>query len=138
MLHSMCFFWNRYELPAVAHGLVSIDHPRMGIVVGGGTTSSNIMESNNTPTVPFMPQDLNQQQQQQHGGSGNRVLLPPRNPSFGRGQSHPSMNSLGRNSSMASTRPPSSTGLPFHGDDDGDGSESYMYFMNGEVSLWCD
>ena len=44
------------------------------------------------------------------------------------------MSSLGRNS--ASTRPPSSTGIPFQGgDDDGDGSESYMYFMNGEVVM---
>ncbi|KAI2508049.1 hypothetical protein MHU86_6341 [Fragilaria crotonensis] len=26
----MLFFWNRYELAAVAHGLVTLDHPRMG------------------------------------------------------------------------------------------------------------
>jgi hypothetical protein len=28
MLHSMLFFWHRYELPAVAMGLVNPDHPR--------------------------------------------------------------------------------------------------------------
>jgi hypothetical protein len=58
--------------------------------------------------------------------------LPPRNPFLlpPHGHSHPSMSSLGRNST---SRPPSSTGLLFQGDDDGDGSESYMYFMNGEV-----
>jgi hypothetical protein len=73
----------------------------------------------------------------------NRLHLPPRNASNHLNQQlnmlhqqgqHPSMSSLGRHS--ASTRPPSSTGIPFQGgDDDGDGSESYMYFMNGEVSL---
>ena len=30
LLHSMLFFWNRYELAAVARGLVTLDHPRMG------------------------------------------------------------------------------------------------------------
>jgi Tumour-associated protein len=29
LLHSMLFFWNRYELAAVAHGLVTLEHPRM-------------------------------------------------------------------------------------------------------------
>jgi hypothetical protein len=31
MLHSMLFFWHRYELPAVARGWVTIDRPRMRI-----------------------------------------------------------------------------------------------------------
>jgi hypothetical protein len=30
MTHSMLFFWHRYELPAVAHGHVTLEHPRMG------------------------------------------------------------------------------------------------------------
>lgn len=119
MIHSMYFFWHRYELPAVAHGLVSIDNPRMGISVAP-SEMDRIM-------VPLLPPNTSEeeQQQQQH-----RLHLPPRNPIL-RGQSHLSMTSLGRNSTAS--RAHSSTGLPFHGDDDGDGSESYMYFMNGEV-----
>jgi hypothetical protein len=30
MTHSMLFFWHRYELPAVAHGHVTLENPRMG------------------------------------------------------------------------------------------------------------
>ena len=30
LIHSMLFFWNRYELAAVARGLVTLDNPRMG------------------------------------------------------------------------------------------------------------
>jgi hypothetical protein len=30
MAHSMLFFWHRYELPAVALGLVTVEQPRMG------------------------------------------------------------------------------------------------------------
>ena len=114
MIHSMVFFWHRYELPAVAHGLVTIHNPRMA------------------PADPLMVPLL---QDGNHHGSENRPFLPPRNPlvrDYANGHSHPSMSSLGRNST---SRPPSSTGLPFQGDDDGDGSESYMYFMNGEVSF---
>jgi len=125
MIHSMLFFWHRYELPAVAHGLVTINNPRMGL----SSTITTTAESD-VPIVPFMPENLNEEQPQ--GDSQNRLHLPPRNPFVLHqgGQSHPSMSSLGRNST---SRPPSSTGLFFQGDDDGDGSESYMYFMNGEV-----
>ena len=28
MFHSMVFFWHRYELPAMAYGIVTIDRPR--------------------------------------------------------------------------------------------------------------
>ena len=42
LLHSMLFFWNRYELPALVTGVVSARHPRrvvfrtgtMGVGVG--------------------------------------------------------------------------------------------------------
>lgn len=54
LVHSMLFFWNRYELPAVAHGLVTLEHPRMA---GDGTISAQT-------TSP--PQQQQQQQQQHH------------------------------------------------------------------------
>lgn len=126
MIHSMLFFWHRYELPAVAHGLVTIDNPRMG-------TTTRTTEAESSIMVPLLQEDLNQQQQQQHGSQQHRLHLPPRNSPFMRGQSHPSMSSLGRNS----TSRQSSTGIPFQGDGDDDGSESYMYFMNGEVCYCC-
>lgn len=119
MFHSMVFFWHRYELPAVVHGLVTIDIPRMG---GAGPPAPDSL------MVPVLPTGSS--------GSESRLLLPPRNPlmlQHFQGHLHPSMSSLGRNNSAS--RPPSSTGLPFQGDNDDDGSESYMYFMNGEVSL---
>lgn len=152
MLHSMVFFWHRYELPAVAHGLVTVEYPRMittsnfGASVGiatqessPATTAASIQQEENQSDILMVPVLDGATENSQL----NRLHLPPRNASNHLNQQpnmlhqqgqYPSMSSLGRNS--ASTRPPSSTGIPFQGgDDDGDGSESYMYFMNGEVSL---
>jgi hypothetical protein len=117
MLHSMVFFWNRYELPAIARGLVSMENPRMG-----AAPSDPLM-------VPFLPDDLST--------DPDLPQVPPRHPlmtQHASGHSYPSISSLGRHST---SRAPSSVGLPFRDDgDDDDGDESYMYFMNGEVSTW--
>jgi hypothetical protein len=152
MLHSMVFFWHRYELPAVAHGLVTVEYPRMittsnfGASVGiatqessPATTAASIQQEENQSDILMVPVLDGATENSQL----NRLHLPPRNASNHLNQQpnmlhqqgqYPSMSSLGRNS--ASTRPPSSTGIPFQGgDDDGDGSESYMYFMNGEVVM---
>lgn len=37
MIHTMLFFWNRYELPAMAHGLINASHPRSS--TGGQATA---------------------------------------------------------------------------------------------------
>jgi hypothetical protein len=42
MAHSMLFFWHRYELPAVAHGLVTLEHPRMGMNMNNVSTPQSI------------------------------------------------------------------------------------------------
>jgi hypothetical protein len=107
MVHSMWFFWNRYELPAVAHGLVSVERPRMRGMQGSPTRSVR--------SIPPLDQTE---------GAG-QILLTPRN----LGRDFPSMSSLGRTGPLS--RAVSSAGL-FHegvGDDEG----SYTYFMNGEV-----
>merc|ERR1740124_475481 len=75
LVHSMLFFWNRFELPAVAHGLVTFEHPRMA---GDQSSSSperplvprlgehHHHESTRSPAATAsMQQHHNQQQQQQ-------------------------------------------------------------------------
>lgn len=115
MLHSMVFFWNRYELPAIAHGFVTMENPRMG-----ATPSDPLM-------VPFLPDDV--------GAEPDPPLVPPRHPLMIQNtsaHSYQSLSSLGRHSS---SRAASSigTGVPFRDDGDDDEEGSFMYFMNGEV-----
>ena len=85
MLHSMVFFWHRYELPAVAHGLVSVDYPRMittsnvGASVGISTqespaTTAATQEGDQSDIlmVPLLDGATENSQL-------NRLHLPPRN-----------------------------------------------------------
>ena len=97
MVHSMWFFWNRYELPAVAHGLVSVERPRMGGMQGSPTRS--VIRS-----IP--PLD--------HTEGAGQIFLTPRN----LGRDFPSMNTL--------SRPVSSTGLFHEGVGDDEGSYTYF------------
>lgn len=46
ILYSMLFFWHRYELPAVAHGHVTIDNPRLGRSPGRNVQSTDTSRSN--------------------------------------------------------------------------------------------
>jgi hypothetical protein len=104
MMHSMLFFWHRYELPAVALGRVTPEHPRQGSAVPSPVPST-------TPSV----------QSDDHGRVPAAVLRPRgsvmRNASFGTAASADHMSRQG-----------SSLGM-IGGDDDG----SYVYFMDGEV-----
>lgn len=108
MVHSMWFFLCRYELPAMARGLVSLERPRMNGL--SGSTSIVIRG--------FVPFDQSEE--------AGHAVLAPRNLA----RNFPSMSSLGRTSQMS--QPSSSAGL-FHDGDDDDGEGSYMYYMNGEV-----
>jgi Tumour-associated protein len=109
MVHSMWFFWNRYELPAVAHGLVSIERPRMYDIY--------LSTSLDVRSIPPVDQTA----------EAGQVVLAPRN----LGRDYPSVSSFGRASIMS--QQPSSSG--FIHDEDGDDEGSYMYFMNGEVVI---
>jgi hypothetical protein len=65
MLHSMLFFWHRYELPAVARGWVTIDRPRMNTNYQNHNNQNHNNNSNNTSRISSsIP--LEQQHQQQH------------------------------------------------------------------------
>lgn len=119
MLHSMLFFWHRYELPAVILGRISPEHPRQANQISSGTADS--------VTPPQVQSTLS--------GSGrstpenvdiaNLVEQPTRHPALARSASFGTVAS-GRLSRS------SSTGGMFHdGDDDG----SYMFFMDGEVVM---
>jgi len=120
MLHSMLFFWHRYELPAVVLGRVSPEHPRQRAYSSQISTpqiQSPVESGRNSPVdtssnidIPFHP-------------LAQTVVR----------------RSLGRSTSFASTNGPlsraSSTGGLFHaggGDDD----ESVMFFMDGEVVMY--
>lgn len=111
MMHSMLFFWHRYELPAVVLGRVSPEHPRQG-------------QSTASPTAtPSTPSDT---------GRITPDETAPVNPpqpigTVGRTQSFNTIASgrMSRNSS--------NNGMFHRGDDDDEGS--YMYFMGGEVVI---
>ena len=105
MIHSMIFFWHRFELPAVALGLVTIERPRMGRTTSQSSVPPLQSENNATMAVPS-------------------VAVPQRHPLV-RQQSQGTSSSLGRMS-----RPGSSL---FNAGEDGD--ESYMFFMDGEVVM---
>jgi hypothetical protein len=66
MLHSMLFFWHRYELPAVARGWVTMDRPRMNNMnhthrthLTHRTGTSRIASSSSSSSIPFEPQPQN-------------------------------------------------------------------------------
>jgi hypothetical protein len=106
----MLFFWHRYELPAVALGLVTVEHPRMG----------NSMSS-------F--------QEEQHGRYAPPVVSPPV-PSLPGPPPHQLVRQLSHSTSASRvSRQASSTAL-FNSGEDGD--ESYIYFMGGEVVMHRD
>jgi hypothetical protein len=136
MMHSMLFFWHRYELPAVILGRVGPEHipegyggQRMAVSTVVSAPSSSPRSSppsvqldsgRNTPdndersitsTHPQSHQPL-----QQH----DRVAV---------GRTH-SFNTL---ASGRMSRNSSSNGMYNRGDDDDEGS--YMYFMGGEVVI---
>ena len=122
MLHSMLFFWHRYELPAVVFGLVSPEHPRQS-----SSGVSPVSASNNPapPIQPSQPYSESGRSTPENTAPSSIVPNPRRVPPVGRSTSFSTVASgaLSRNSSAG--------GL-FHaggGEDDG----SYMFFMDGEV-----
>jgi hypothetical protein len=112
LLHSMLFFWNRYELPAIAHGLVTVQHPRMVVsssperrVLASSPERSRMIDV--PPTTP--------QPSQVHS-------LPQRT----------STSTLGADEGTMS-RPASYTAL-FQQNDGGE-DDSCLYLLSGEVVM---
>lgn len=111
----MLFFWHRYELPAVAHGLVNMERPRMGVPLHSSPASIPSLHSEpnrNPSTVPA-------------------VSLPPRQSIFREGSHATLSSSVGGRLSQNT----SSIGHLFNRDYEGDESGSYTFFMNGEVVM---
>jgi hypothetical protein len=110
MIHSMLFFWHRYELPAVALGIVSVEHPRMG------SSMSSFQGEERGRYEPPAPS----------------VAQPPPVPSIA-SPPHQLVRQLSHGTAASRTsRQASSTAL-FNDGEDGD--ESYIYFMGGEVVM---
>jgi hypothetical protein len=154
LAHSMLFFWLRYELPAVAHGLVSLNQPRMVTTapMTVATTTAPIIASSGPASFPSLPSNDNttqqeqlQQQQQQRNIANVR---PPSTTLSPRDLLQPSVTIIrqGSNGTFASTAgnsrhtaaSSSTTNHLFRRigtDDDEDCDESYFFFMNGEVVM---
>lgn len=150
MVHSMLFFWNRYELPAVALGVVSIQQPRM---VASPTAPHPWSSPDSipplrgeSPTELSRPATSHARYVTNHHHASNSSLSVPSNhgvtpngtnPRYAlqRTHSHVSNGSQGHaaTSSGAISRQTSISAGLFHAGDDGD--ESYMYFMSGEVVM---
>ena len=103
LLHSMLFFWNRYELAAVAHGFVTLEHPRMG----NDRSSRLDLPRLDTP-------------------SDETLHLTPRIPQ--REISSQSMSTTERSADMSRR----SSGLFQHDTDEND-EDSCLYMLSGEV-----
>lgn len=113
MLHSMLFFWHRYELPAAAMGRINTDNPRQ------------VAPSPERNTLPPMPTDNTARNTQVRGADAQPNMqartVGPRSHSFNQSASGP----MSRNSSM---------GVMFQGGGEDD-DESYMYYLEGEVVM---
>lgn len=122
MLHSMLFFWHRYELPAVFLGRVNPEHPRQGVPF---TFMGN--------TSIVTTEQLQIQQQRQLHEENRRSSA--RDEVFG--TARPLETNVHRTTSFSTaasgriSRNSSTTGMFRHGDEDDD--HSFLFFMNGEV-----
>jgi hypothetical protein len=116
MLHSMLFFWHRYELPAAAMGRYNADHARLG----APSPERNIL--------PPMPMDSAATRNTQIRGPDVQPHMPVR--TFGT-RSH----SFNQSASGLMSRNSSTTGLFQGGGEEDDDDESYMYHLAGEVVM---
>lgn len=123
MMHSMLFFWHRYELPAVALGRVSPERPRQGHSSGGSAPPPMMMHSESGRYSP----EQHQQQQQPH--VVNNTPQPQQQRAFGVRNHSFNTAASGRTSGNSSIN-----GMYQRGDDDDDGS-SVLYYLGGEVVI---
>jgi hypothetical protein len=111
MIHSMLFFWHRYELPAIILGRVRLEQPRQAISSSPTPSESETEDGD----------DLTSTIRQIHFEN-----TPPRS-NLNRNQSFNTAASdrISRNSST--------NGMYRQGEDDDD--QSYTYFLGGEVVM---
>jgi hypothetical protein len=92
-LHSMIFFWNRYELPAILSGQISYDRPRM--VLGHGMNVQSHNENNRNATVLSSPQAVTEGNVYHHHPNSSSSVLSTGQEMQRLRSSYPSMSSLG-------------------------------------------
>lgn len=152
MVHSMLFFWHRYELPAVALGRVSPEHPRMGqpptqVNTSWQSPDASIPQLLVETETPAQRRDMSHHQQSAaatplsrfhltmgtNNNSGNSLSSlsnhPPRF-TLQRTHSHISNSSHGNNNNNISRQ--TSASALYMGED---GDESFVYFLEGEVVM---
>jgi hypothetical protein len=132
MMHSMLFFWHRYELPAVILGRVGPEHVRENSVPAAAPPPLSFSTSPGS-APPSVQSDSGRETPEEEG-------LPPTQPTVASvslyapqeripvGRTH-SFNTL---ASGRISRNSSNVGMYHRGDDD-DGS--FMFFMGGEVVI---
>jgi hypothetical protein len=77
VLHSMAFFWHRYELPAVANGRVTIDRPRQHYDERRARTGGSGGGSSSSPGTPLSSPERNGLQTMQRQDA---AFLQPQSP----------------------------------------------------------
>ena len=150
MTHSMVFFWHRFELPALALGHVTAEHPRMGVVPT--STPARYQEDEDQPihdTTPVLRHNTtsapNQVTPQAAPSSAAErdILIPnvqlqPRNVLARQQSQSSSTHSLSGGTTTSFGRLPrnsSSTLFDGVGGTGDDGGGSVVFFMNGEVVM---
>mmetsp|Transcript_62396 Transcript_62396/g.184620 ORF Transcript_62396/g.184620 Transcript_62396/m.184620 type:complete len:305 (-) Transcript_62396:164-1078(-) len=131
LLHSMLFFINRYELPAILNGTISLSSPRTpgieGERHGGGDGENQGADVPRTPpTAHYQGQTRNYDENLQVPDRGARVRGG--GGSGGGISGDANIESLPSFSSMSSLR-------RGHRNTDDDDDSSFMYYLNGEVVM---
>jgi hypothetical protein len=121
MCHSMLFFWHRYELPAVAYGLVTVDRPRMHIQ----------MQMNDEALLYTSNSNVHVHSPQRTTTAANEVRVVVQRPPPHEQEENP----MGRSHASFSTTSSRNTSGLFPQNSNDDDDESYVYFMEGEVVL---
>eukprot|EP00547_Thalassionema_nitzschioides_P007270 CAMPEP_0194221742 /NCGR_PEP_ID=MMETSP0156-20130528/31256_1 /TAXON_ID=33649 /ORGANISM="Thalassionema nitzschioides, Strain L26-B" /LENGTH=295 /DNA_ID=CAMNT_0038952247 /DNA_START=968 /DNA_END=1855 /DNA_ORIENTATION=+ len=133
LVHSMLFFWNRYELPAVARGLVSLEHPRMAADTSAQASPDQQrliprLESSGHEehTRPQLRQRPTTSGRVEDSSQSLSAMAPP-------AAAYPSTSTLGQSyGDLDMSRATSSAEL-FQMDNDGE--DSCLYMLGGEVVM---
>ena len=156
MVHSMFFFWNRYELPAVAFGYVTVDQPRR-LIAGSGERASTTSNPDSTPIsrspVPGSASTMDAMVTPLRNNSTFSRSAPPttraapETQNVGNNHLHPNpqRNPLGNDTallfgatsyaSFSSASQHNASGIFRTNIADDDDEDSCVYFMEGEVVL---
>jgi hypothetical protein len=126
ILHSMLFFWHRYELPAVTMGLVSPEHPRQAPYSTSPNALHQPVSLESDRTIPELRPP--QQEPQMPAATMNEAYQNTR----GYVRRNQSFNTT---TSGLFSRNSSNNGMYQRGDEYEDDGSSTRYFVGGEVVI---